>query len=107
MSGTHTFNIDKGATFKTTLVLTEDDLTAVDLTGYTGKMQIRRHYDSVLLLEVTSIVITVNQIDITISSTDTLMFIDSKVLYDLDVTNGIETLRLLRGKIIINENVNT
>lgn len=39
--------IDQGADYVTSLTVTDDDDTPINLTGYTGAAQMRKHYTSV------------------------------------------------------------
>jgi len=38
--------VDQGATFETVLTLTQDNGDLIDLTGYSGTAQLRKHYTS-------------------------------------------------------------
>lgn len=38
--------VNQGATFTTTFIITDDNSDVIDLTGYTGNSQIRKHYSS-------------------------------------------------------------
>lgn len=39
--------IDQGADYETSINVTDDDDNTIDLTGYTGQAQMRKHYTSV------------------------------------------------------------
>lgn len=45
--------IDQGADFSTTITVTDDAEVPVDLTGYTGSGQIRKHYTSNTATDIT------------------------------------------------------
>lgn len=49
--------IDQGTTFKTDLTINQDETTPLDLTGYTFRSEIRKHYRSTTITETLTIII--------------------------------------------------
>ena len=62
--------IDQGATFTTTITITDDDDNVVDLTGYTGAAQIRKHYTSLTAVNFT-VAVSEASGEVTLSLTST------------------------------------
>jgi hypothetical protein len=108
-AGTYCFTIEQGATFNTQLTWFTDDTqeTAVNLTGFTAKMQVRARLDDVtVLLELSTAngKITLGGVAGTIllhiDAADTALLTFEKGVYDLELTNGSGVVtRLLQGVI--------
>lgn len=112
MADSYCFKIDKGATWKQELEWQDENGVAIDLTGYTAKMQLRKNYDSDVIHELTTenggITIatpTFGIINLLIEVSVSKDFTNTKVLYDLELYKNDEVVRLLEGTFIINENV--
>lgn len=113
MAAKHNFNIEQGATFERTLTLTNSDGSAFNLTGYTAKLQARNWYDSTTpILTLTSdpaagIVITAltSVIAITIAAATTAALTPANGVFDLEITNGTKTIRLIEGQFIVEPEV--
>ena len=93
--------IDQGADFSTTITVTDDAGDAVDLTGYTGEGQIRKHYTST-----TSTPITLNfgsprsdgEITLSLGRTVTANMEAGRYVYDVEITSSANTRsRLIEG----------
>ena len=103
--------IDKGATFERNITWTDNSGTAIDLTGFTARMQIRKNYKSAIIQELTTenggITLTAltGEIYLLIEATDTDVFTDDRAIYDLELINGTKVYRVLQGDVLINENV--
>lgn len=99
--------IDQGATFETTLNLTDDSDEAVDLTGYTGAGQIRKHYTS---SNATSFAVTLGgangTLTIGLSANSTANLAAGRYVYDIEVTDnsGIVS-RLFEGIVTVTPQV--
>ncbi len=103
--------IYQGATFRKRLVWTVNG-TAVDLTGFTARMQIRSSIgDSTALIEMTtenggiSITAVDGQIDLFISSDDTASLSFNSGVYDLELNDSGEVTRLVMGKVNLSKEV--
>ena len=103
--------MDQGATWTLTIVYNNPDGTPIDLTGYTGRMQLRTKFDSTAVLTLSTanggIVITgpTGQIAITATATQTQAINPGLYLYDLELTSGAEITRLIQGQLTVRENV--
>ena len=126
-AGLYTFTIEQGATYTSEIQWKNAANTAVDLSGYTAKMQIRAEQNSTstayLTLNTSASVVTtgiclsgssgtgnVNEgkiaITITAGSTGLLDFgTDEMGYYDLEMTKGNVVTRLLQGKVKLSKQV--
>ena len=106
--------IFQGATFNQTLFYETGEPSApVNLAGYTAKMHIRSKPESkALILELSTtngrIVLneTTGSIGLFISASDTAsLSVCDKAVYDLELTTGAITTRILQGNVIISPEV--
>lgn len=105
-------DIYQGATFRHRLTWSVDGVL-VNLTGYTGIMQLRISPESAaVILELTTenngIVINplIGQIDLFISATDTsLLDFNQPVLYDLELILAAEVVRLCGGQVNLHKEI--
>lgn len=105
----------QGATFSKEIQYKDATGTAIDLTGYTAKMQVRpKHKDPKVLLELSStgdsprITITgaTGTIALLVSATDTAKLEFTDAVYDLEITSaGGQVTRLLEGKFTMSPEV--
>lgn len=109
--GTHNFEILQGETWTRTLTWKVDG-TAVDLTGYTARMQVRQKVTSAdTLLSLTSASgITLGgsagTITLSVSAVDTAAMTWREGVYDLElVSGGGEVTRLIEGRITVSPEV--
>jgi hypothetical protein len=101
--GTYNAPVWCGATWSKTFTWTIDTVP-VNWTGYTAKMQVKEHLNSDSVVTLTSgsgITLggSAGTVDITISSALTGAVTPGQYIYDLEVTNGSITYRLLEGKL--------
>lgn len=106
--------IQKGATYKKSMVYKNEDYTLVDLTGFTAEMQIRTGYGVEPIVAILStsnggIVLggVLGTIDLLISKEDTkLLDVAVKNIYDLELLSpSNEVIRLIEGTVMITDNV--
>jgi hypothetical protein len=106
--------IFQGATFNQTLFYeTGEPSTPVDLLGFTAKMHVRSKPESkALILELSTengrIVLNeaTGSIRLSISASDTAsLSVCDKAVYDLELTTGAVTTRILQGNVIISPEV--
>jgi hypothetical protein len=106
--------IFQGATFDQTLFYETGEPSApVDLSGYTAKMHIRSKPESkALILELSTsngrifLNETTGSIRLFISSENTAsLSVCDKAVYDLELTSGSVTTRILQGNVIISPEV--
>lgn len=111
-AGTYHIKIEQGATFGLTLTYTDSNDSAIDLTGFVARMQLRRNInDSTALLEATTenggitLGDTSGTVAISISASDTANLAAVEGVYDLElVSNGVVT-RLLEGTFVVSPEV--
>jgi len=93
--------IDQGTDFSTTLTVTDDNGTAVDLTGYTANGHIRKHYTSTTATPFTVAFTsprTTGKLTISLSRTVTANIESGRYVYDVEITSAANTRsRLVEG----------
>jgi len=105
--GKYNFSIKQGSSFTKNLTWEDDDGVAINLTGYKGKMQIRRDYDDLIYLTLTTensrIVITPaeGKIKLQLTKSDTQSLDFSKAIYDLDIYNDDNLYTLIEGTVTL------
>jgi hypothetical protein len=122
-AGRYSFTIEQGATTNLQINWTDSSGSAIDLTGYHSRMQIRPGVESdVVFLSLSSSLesdgtginlsgsngetpLSSGSLAIYISadSTEDLNF--NEAYYDLEMVNGGEVTRLLEGKVKLSKNV--
>jgi hypothetical protein len=109
---TYDILIEQGATYSQVITY-KDNGVAVNLTGYTARMQVRATLESAsTLVELTTansrIALggTAGTISLTISATDTAALTSGRGVYDLELVSGSGIVtRLLQGVATISRNV--
>jgi len=126
-AGLYTFTIEQGATYTSEIQWKNAANTAVDLSGYTAKMQLRDSQDVSSSLYLTlntsasaastgiclsgsagNLNVNEGKLGITITAADTsaLNFgTDDMAYYDLEMTKGSVVTRLLQGKVKLSKQV--
>jgi len=92
-------DIDQGSTFQTTINVTDDNDEVVDLTGYTGVAQMRKHYTSSTSYSFTvSISPSIGTVTLAMTANATANVVAGRYVYDCELTdtNGAVT-RLIEG----------
>lgn len=105
-AGTYDFIIEQGSTFTRTITYTDSAGEAIDLTGYTARMQIRETKESnSVLAELTTensgitIVGATGTITLLITAAVTAKMSFSKAYYDLELIDGAVVTRLIEGTV--------
>lgn len=79
--------IDQGTDFETTVTMTDDDDDIIDLTGYTGQAQMRKHYTS---SNSYSFGVTINglagEVTLSMNSATTNTLTAGRYVYDCEIT---------------------
>lgn len=105
IAGIYNITCEQGASFTRTFTITGPDGAIVNLTSYTGRMQVRREIDSTtMLIELTSangrlsIVPLLGEISIALTPAETASITRDGV-YDLEIVNTISgaVYRVLKG----------
>lgn len=98
--------VDQGATFETTINLTDDNGDLVDLTGYTGAGQIRKHYTS---SNATNITVTLGgangTVTLGLSANATANLTAGRYVYDVELTNTGTVSRIFEGIVTVTPQV--
>ena len=122
-AGKHSFIIEQGATTNLNVQWTDASGSAVDLTGYQARMQIRPGIEaSDVYISLSSSLqpdgtglnlsgsngetpVQSGSIGIYISAYSSSLLNFTEAFYDLEMINGIEVTRLLEGKVRLSKNV--
>lgn len=106
MATTANLVIDQGATFTTTINLTNDDGSEKDLTDYTVSSQIRKsYYTNTYTAFSTSKVDLTGEITLSLTATQTSALKAGRYVYDLEITSSEETVRVIEGIVTVTPEV--
>lgn len=92
--------IDQGTDFETSLLLEDEDNIAIDLTGFTGRAQLRRHHTS-LNATATFVVTVANTGTVTLAmdANTTTNIISARYVYDVELISGTgKVSRIFEGQ---------
>jgi len=112
-AGTYNLTIEQGSTLNLAMTWNDSSGAAINLTGYTARMQVRPAVESnVTLLSLTTengrIALggAAGTITLTVSATDTAALAATTGVYDLElVSSGGTVTRLLQGTVTISKEV--
>jgi hypothetical protein len=106
MASKANLTIDQGTTFTTTITITDDDGTALNLNGYTGAAQIRKHYTSSSSVSfVVSITAATGEVTLSLSADATGNLVAGRYVYDCELTNSGTVSRVLEGIVTVTPQV--
>jgi len=90
--------IDQGATYSTSIDVTDEDGAVVNLTGFTGAAQLRKHYTSTAQTAFTvSITANTGVVSLSLSANVTNNIAAGRYVYDCELTDTAGTVsRLIR-----------
>lgn len=99
--------VDQGATFSTTVNLTDSDGNPIDLSGYTGAAQMRKSYTSSTSV---AFVVTLDELNGTITlgltANTTANIAGGRYLYDVELTDSTNAVsRVFEGIVTVNPNI--
>ena len=100
--------IDQGATFTTTVTVTDANDSAVNLSGYSVAAQIRKSHQSTSSVDFTASVSDASSGEITISltPTQTTDLEQGRYVYDVLITaSGGTKTRVVEGQVTVNPSV--
>lgn len=99
--------IDQGATFYTIITLTDSNGDPIDITGYTGAAQMRKHYTSSTAKTFTVALGNTNgTIALSMSANTTANIEAGRYLYDVELTDGSGSVsRVFEGIVTVNPNI--
>lgn len=101
---------EQGATFHNEFVWENRDGTIIDLSLYTGKMQVRKNYGGVLIVEFNTsdnslVLDSSGRITLKLSSAVTRTLPPGKYKYDLELYGPSDDVRLIEGEFVISGEV--
>ena len=100
--------IEQGSDYEATFTITNDDGSALNLTGYNAEAELRKHYAST---SSKSFVISfvdrlAGEIAVSMASTVTSTLSEGRYVYDIVLTSSALTKsRVIQGNIIVNPGV--
>lgn len=99
--------IDQGTTFSTSISLTDENGDAIDLTGFTGRSQMRKHYTS---SNSQSFTVTLNSsegtVGLTLTSSQTANLVPGRYVYDVEVVSAANVVsRIVEGIVTVTPEV--
>lgn len=105
--------IEQGATFKRTITWKDSAGNPVNVTGYTGRMQIRATVDSPTIIHTLTVAngqITLGgaagTVTLNIPDETTATFTFTDAVYDLELESGTgDVTRLLEGRLVLSKEV--
>jgi len=107
-AGTYNFILEQGATFNRQLTVQENN-SALDLTGYTARAQMRSTHDSdsiALSFTVTVSDATNGILTMLASATSTASLTPGQYVYDVEIESSAGSVtRLLQGTVTVNPEV--
>jgi len=99
--------VDQGTTFSTNISLTDDNGEPIDLTGYTGRSQMRKHYTSSNSQSFTvSLSNTSGVVSLSLAATQTANLIPGRYVYDVEVISAANVVsRIVEGIVTVTPEV--
>lgn len=99
--------VDQGATFNTTINLTDENDAPLNLNGYTGSAQMRKHYTSSNAVNfIVDVAPTTGTVSLSLSANTTISITPGRYVYDVELTDnsGIVS-RIVEGIVTVTPNV--
>ena len=99
--------IDQGSTYSTLINITDENDVAIDLTGYTGAAQIRKHYSSTANTPF-AVVISASDgaVALSLSANQTSSLLAGRYVYDVELTSaGGVVSRVVEGIVTVTPQV--
>ena len=101
--------IDQGSTFKFTIDLEKNTGSALDLTGYTVRGQLRKSYTSTTATDFTITIDVANtELDVSLTATQTNALKAGRYVYDIEIEDDstpAEVTRVQEGQVIVTPRV--
>lgn len=99
--------IDQGTSFATTIDVTDEDGNVIDLTGFTGAAQMRKHYTSTTAYSFTvSITAVTGEVTLAMTANATNNVAAGRYVYDCELTDSVGTVsRLVEGIVTVTPGV--
>jgi len=99
--------IDQGTTFSTIINLTDDNGDPINLTGYTGDAEMRKHYTSSNSQSFSiNLGGTSGTVTLSLTATQTANLTPGRYVYDVEVTSGANVVsRIVEGIVTVTPEV--
>lgn len=99
--------IDQGTSFATTIDVTDEDGNVVNLTGFTGAAQMRKHYTSTTYYAFSvSITADTGEVTLSMNANATNNVAAGRYVYDCELTDASGTVsRLVEGIVTVTPGV--
>lgn len=97
--------IDQGTSFYTTFNVNDDAGNPIDLTGYIGSSQLRKHYTSSNATPFTVTMDSSGTVQLSMTSNVTSSLTAGRYVYDVEVYDGSNTSRLVEGIVTVTPQV--
>ena len=99
--------LDQGSTFSTTITLTDENGDPLDLTGYSGRAQIRKHSSSNTAYDFTvDLANTTGEVTLSMSANGTAAIPGGRYLYDVElIDHSNNVVRILEGIISVDPEI--
>jgi hypothetical protein len=98
--------IDQGTDYSTTITLTDEEDGVVNLTGYTANAQLRKTYSSSNSVTFTTAVSDIQGlVTLSLTDTQTANITPGRYVYDVILTTGSVTTRIVEGIVTVTPRV--
>lgn len=98
--------IDQGSDFHTEINITDEDDNPIDLSGYTGVSQLRKHYTSSTSTPFVVHVDIYGNIQLVMSASTTANLVAGRYVYDVElVSSGNVVTRVVEGIVTVTPQV--
>lgn len=99
--------IDQGTTFSLSVIVSDQNGDPKDLSDYTAAAQMRKSYYTNTSIEFTADISLPldGEVTISLTATQTSAIKAGRYVYDIEIANEDETLRVLEGIVVINPEV--
>ena len=99
--------VDQGTTFSTTISLTDDNGDPIDLTGYSGRSQMRKHYTSSNSQSFSvSLNNTEGKVELSLTAAQTANLTAGRYVYDVEVVSAANVVsRIIEGIVTVTPEV--
>ena len=108
MAANLSLKIDQSATFSSTVELEDENDTVIDLTGYTVRASMRKHYASSSATSFTTTIdspATLGKVTIALTAVQTALLVPGRYVYDLEIEINSVVTRVLEGMITVTPSV--
>jgi len=97
--------VDQGTTFSYTIFLNDANGAPQDLSSFTGRAQMRKHYASTTSKSFTVAVGVNGTVTMSMNASSTTNTVPGRYVYDLELVNGSVVTRLAEGIITVTPEV--